>query len=136
MTVTLDTNVLIAAFISRGQCHELFEHVIRHHRVVLSDAILAEFERVLTSKFKINPEDVHNAQALIRSRTNLAQPAELQERVSRDPDDDMILATAKAGSAACIVTGDKDLLVLKTYKGIMIVSPSQFWEFEASQASN
>ena len=42
MGVLLDTNVLIAAFISRGACADLLEHVIRQHEVVSSDALLEE----------------------------------------------------------------------------------------------
>ena len=45
-------------------------------------------------------------------------------------DDDQILATAVAAKAACIVTGDKDLLVLQRYLGIEILSPSEFADFE------
>jgi predicted nucleic acid-binding protein len=45
-----------------------------------------------------------------------------------DPDDDWVLATAVAGEADVIVTGDKDLLVLKRYQGIPIVTPRGFLE--------
>ena len=41
MNILLDTNVLIAAFISRGSCNELLEHVVRYHRLVLSKYILS-----------------------------------------------------------------------------------------------
>lgn len=51
--------------------------------------------------------------------------------VCRDADDDHVLATARTGECACIVTGDKDLLVLDAYDGVAIVSPRDFWAFEA-----
>jgi predicted nucleic acid-binding protein len=35
--LVLDTNVLIAAIVARGACHELLEHCARQHRVVTSD---------------------------------------------------------------------------------------------------
>ena len=44
----------------------------------------------------------------------------------RDPDDDNILAAAESGKCDCIITGDKDLLVLKAYKGIDILNPREF----------
>jgi predicted nucleic acid-binding protein len=47
-------------------------------------------------------------------------------RVCRDPRDDIYLAIAVAGSAAGIVSGDSDLLVLKLFDGIPILSPSDF----------
>jgi predicted nucleic acid-binding protein len=46
--------------------------------------------------------------------------------VSRDADDDRVLATAVAAGAAVIVTGDQDLLVIGRYDGIDIVSPREF----------
>ena len=57
------------------------------------------------------------------------EPAPLPAPVSRDPDDDAVLATALAGRAEIIVTGDDDLLVLKAYQGIRILSPRGFLEF-------
>jgi hypothetical protein len=44
----------------------------------------------------------------------------------RDKDDIIILACAAGGNADYIVTGDDDLLVLKEYKGIRIVTPAEF----------
>jgi predicted nucleic acid-binding protein len=52
----------------------------------------------------------------------------LRERVCRDRNDDLVLATALAGKANVIVTGDNDLLVLKAFRGIRILSPRQFLE--------
>jgi len=44
----------------------------------------------------------------------------------RDPKDNKFLELAVAGDANCIVTGDKDLLVLNPFRGIKIISPSDF----------
>jgi len=41
------------------------------------------------------------------------------------------LATAIAGNAECIITGDEDLLVLGQYGPLQILSPAKFAEFEA-----
>lgn len=46
--------------------------------------------------------------------------------VCRDPDDNKYLELAVAVKAACIVTGDKDLLVLNPFEGIPILSPGDF----------
>ena len=48
-------------------------------------------------------------------------PASLPERVSRDPDDDLVLATALSAEASVIVSGDRDLLVLGTFREIRIL---------------
>jgi putative PIN family toxin of toxin-antitoxin system len=133
MKVTLDTNVLIAAFISRGQCHELLEHIVRHHRIVLSEHILDKIREGLSRKFKIPGSDIKEAIELLRQRAKLVEPMALGYAVSRDPDDDPVLATALAGEVACLITGDNDLLVLEQFEGIPILRPGSFWEFEAMQ---
>jgi len=46
--------------------------------------------------------------------------------VARDPNDDVFLATARAGDAAFIVSEDKDLLVLEVYEGVRIVDAAAF----------
>ena len=52
----------------------------------------------------------------------------LSERVSRDPDDDAVLACALAAGADLVVSGDDDLLVLKQYQGIPILAARQALE--------
>lgn len=44
----------------------------------------------------------------------------------RDPKDNKFLELAFAGKANCIVTGDKDLLVMHPFRGINIISPFDF----------
>jgi putative PIN family toxin of toxin-antitoxin system len=44
----------------------------------------------------------------------------------RDPDDDKLLETAFAGAADCLVTGDRDLLVMSPFHGIPILTPADF----------
>lgn len=45
--------------------------------------------------------------------------------ICRDPDDDLILATALAAKADLLVSGDDDLLTLESYEGIEIVTPAE-----------
>ena len=52
----------------------------------------------------------------------------LATRACRDADDDWVLATAIAGQAEAIVTGDGDLLALGVYQGVAILSPRQLIE--------
>jgi putative PIN family toxin of toxin-antitoxin system len=133
LRVLLDTNVLISAFMSRGVCHELLEHCAIAHEVVGSPAILAEFEDKLVRKFRVPQDAAVAALALIRSRMDLVEPAALDPPVCRDPDDDWVLAAAREGRCECLVTGDRDLLVLDKFEGIPILPPSAFWKFEAER---
>ena len=58
MRLVLDTNVLLAAFLSRGACHDLLEHVQQQHQIVLSAFIPEEFSAKLSGKFRV-PEPVN-----------------------------------------------------------------------------
>ena len=131
MRLLLDTNVLISAFVSRGVCHELLEHCALEHEVAGSPVILAEFEDKLVRKFRVPPDAAAEARALIRSRMQVVEPAALDPPVCRDPNDDWVLAAAREGRCECLVTGDRDLLVLDEFEGIPILPPSAFWRFEA-----
>ena len=57
---------------------------------------------------------------------NVVDPQSLSHNVSRDPDDDEVVACALATECEFIVTGDQDLLVLKEYQRIFILNPSEF----------
>lgn len=131
MRLVLDTNVLIAAFVSRGVCHSLLEHCQQAHTLVSSQVLMAEFDDKLAHKFRVPLDRVALASALIRSATELVEPSALVPGVCRDPDDDWVLATAVQGNCRCIVTGDQDLLVLKAHQGVQILAPGAFWAVEA-----
>jgi uncharacterized protein len=128
--VTLDTNVLISAFISTGRCSSLFEYCAVAHTLVTSQFILQEFRQKLLGKFRMGLPKVEGAVALFFTRMELVQPAPLSEPVCPDPDDDWVLATAIAGRCRCIVTGDQRFLGVREHAGIQIVRPGDFWEFE------
>ncbi len=135
MRLVLDTNVLIAAFISHGVCNELFEHCALNHDVVLSAFILNELHEKLTGKFKFVAREANAVVRLVKSRAKIVPISPLDVSVCRDPDDDAIIATALAGQCSCIITGDKDLLDLKTVNRIRVIPPGAFWEFELTAAN-
>lgn len=130
MRLVLDTNVLIAAFISHGVCNELLEHCVLNHKVVLSEFILHELKEKLTGKFKFTAREVNAAVRLVKSQSVIVSTSPLASPICRDPDDDNIIATAMAGQCVCIITGDKDLLDLDAVSGIQMLSPGSFWQFE------
>jgi len=130
MRLVIDTNVLIAAFISHGVCNELLEHCILNHDVVLSSFILDELKDKLADKFKFTTREANAVASLLKLRCSVVSIQALPSPVSRDPDDDNIIATALSGTCDCIITGDKDLLDLKKTGDVIIVSPSLFWQIE------
>ncbi len=130
MRVVLDTNVLVAAFIARGVCTDIFERVIADHELVLSPYILDEFERVMSAKLGFDQTRVKRALALFRRVGRIVTPEPLAEQVCRDKDDDAVLALARSSNAVCLVTGDDDLLVLTSFEQTSIISPRAFLTFE------
>lgn len=135
MRLALDTNVLVAALIARGTCAELLEHCVRSHTIVSSAPILDELADVLIRKFRQRERDARAARKLFSSAFTLVTPQLLEQPVSREPDDDIVLATAIAGECAALVTGDQDLLTLDPFRGIRVLSPSKFWKWEADTLS-
>lgn len=130
MKLVLDTNVLVAAFITHGTCNELLEHCALNHEVILSAFILGELREKPVQKFGFTTREAEDVIRLLRSRFTEVIPQPLTESICRDPDDDTILETAFAGNCECIVTGDKDLLDLHSVEGVRIISPSDFWAEE------
>lgn len=131
MKIVLDTNVLIAALITRGVCSQLIEHSFESHELFTSKFILDEVSTNLFNKFRFNSDDITEALDLLQSKMQPVTPVELKTPVCRDRDDDMILATALAADAACIITGDKDLITLQRFQTIDIVSPADFIDYES-----
>ena len=89
--------------------------------------MLAELAEVIgRGKFAARVHDAGVAAAeLVEDYARLAEivvPASLSEPASRDPDDDLVLATALAAEASLIVSGDRDLLVLGTFRDIRILA--------------
>jgi len=130
MRVLLDTNVLVAAFIARGVCSEVFERVIGDHELILSAHTLDEFERVMRDKLGFDSTRVARAVALLHRLGRIVEPGPLQAPICRDKDDDAVLALALSSGATCLVTGDDDLLVLKAFEGMPIITPRAFLTFE------
>lgn len=130
MKILLDTNVLIAAFISRGMCSELFEYCLAEHTIYMSQWILDELYEKLVKKFGFSKTKADQVVKFIRENTVMLIYTPLSSGICRDPDDDHVLASAVSGNADCLISGDEDLLVLKDFQGIPILKPSNFWKFE------
>lgn len=130
MRIVPDTNILIASFLSHGVCAELLEYIVTQYQLITSPFILKEFRDTLVRKFKLSTHQALQAQRLLSIRMEIVTPSILKFKVCRDKDDDYVIGTAIAGQCHCIITGDKDLLSLKKFQGIDIISPSDFWKYE------
>lgn len=126
MRVVLDSNVLIAAFATRGLCESLVEVCLSDHELIVSEHLLSEIQRNLTMKINLPDGIIQDIISLLRDRGTLMVPDLVSEDACRDADDLPILGLAQAASADCIVRGDKDLLVLGKFGKIPIYSPRAF----------
>ena len=127
MRLVLDTNVLLAAVLADGLCRDLVRKRIRSHEFFTSQPLLDELAGQVRTKFGLEPDEVP-LMAAYRQRATLVSAPPLPKPVCRDPDDDVVLATAIAAKAVAIVTGDQDLLVLGEHASIRILTPRQFLE--------
>lgn len=126
--VVFDSNVVIAAFATRGLCQALFELCLRSHQIVLSAEILGEVEAKLSKKIKIPDALVREVLKNLKDGCVLARPVPVPKEICRDPKDLAILGAAAASGAAFLVTGDADLLAIKRYHETLIVNPRQLYE--------
>lgn len=127
MRVVLDTNVFVAAVVADGLCRDLVRVRVLPHTIITSEPLLRELRTTLRNKFAAGPDELPLLSQL-NEEAEIIRPGRFRERVCRDKDDDVVLATALAGKADVIVTGDDDLLVLKEFRRVRIWSPRQFLE--------
>jgi putative PIN family toxin of toxin-antitoxin system len=130
--IVFDTNVLIAAFIAKGTCHTIVEYCLRSYACFTSTFILNELQEKLVERFNYTEADASQVIKFLGSKMIIVQPSPLEQPVCRDPDDDNVLATAFAAMADCLITGDKDLLVMGSISGIEILKPANFLNYEDS----
>jgi putative PIN family toxin of toxin-antitoxin system len=128
MRVVIDSNVAIAAVASRGLCEAVMELCLEHHHVVLCESILAEIDDKLRKNLRVPPPVAAEYITFLRGNSQVLEPEEVAEESCRDPGDLMILGLIGPGEIDAIITGDKDLLVLKKHGSARIISPRGFWD--------
>lgn len=129
----LDTNILISAFITpRGTPAKVLQ-AWRAGRfdLVTSPPLLLELREALSrphlkDRYRLSPTDIRDFLTLLTSAAFLVTAPEVVSTLLCDPDDLAVLACAVAGHAEYIVTGDLDLLHLRSFEAVQIVRPSLF----------
>jgi uncharacterized protein len=133
MRAVLDTNILISRILSPyGNPARIFQRLRDEaFELVLSEPILAEFREMMSYDrlrrlHRLSDEEIVSAAADLAATATLVEPAERLNVVPDDPDDDKFLEAAVAGEAEFVVSGDHHLLVLKTFRGIRVLTPAVF----------
>ncbi len=126
--VVIDTNVLISATLSpKGTPAQLLRLVIEKGRLVFSDATFEEFHSRLW-KPKFDPYITRELrQAVLQDFSNIADWLEPQQivEICRDADDNKFLSLALSADVDYLISGDRDLTVLKQIESIPILTPAQ-----------
>lgn len=128
MRAVIDTNVLLSGLIWHGAPHARIEQVRTGAlTLVSSPALLAELAEVVArAKYRTtlarSNSNAERMLAEVRLLVEIVDPPPLPTPVSRDPDDDAVLALAVAAQPDLIVSGDRDLLILGVHDGVPIVT--------------
>lgn len=110
----------------QGKPGQILELVLEKHiRAITSKIILSELEETLVKKFTFSEEKIKQIEKIITKFFVLVYPGK-QFSVLKDFDDNRVLEAAVEGGCDFIVTGDKELLELKTFKRIKILTASEF----------
>ena len=133
LSAALDATVLVSAFLTPGG---VSDEILRHARegafvAFVSEDILAEVVHTLAyprirRRYPYTDEDVRVFCEGLREAASLVPTSSDIPAVVRDPNDDMVLATARAADTTYLITRDLDLLTLQTYEGITIITPEAF----------
>ena len=132
MRVVADNNVVISAFLWGGNPRRVLNAArSRTIDIFTTPALIAELSGVLGRKrFERRLDAVQSSVAKIIDEylaLAIIIDAKPTERpISRDPEDDEVIACAIAADCDFIVTGDNDLRVLTEYRGIRIVTAAEF----------
>ena len=119
----------MAAFATRGLCADLVRTVLADHQLITGDVVLTELRAVLEERIKLPAGTVAEIVMLLRAQEVVPKPAEPSSSLRiRDSDDQWIVASALAGQADVLVTGDHDLLAVAPQSPVPILSPRGFWE--------
>jgi putative PIN family toxin of toxin-antitoxin system len=129
MRVVFDTNIFISALvIPESLAEKAVSRIIEgQDELILSTDIIKEVLSVLSSKFGREREALSHVAVILLDLGKRVKPDQ-RIRVLKDEPDNRILGCAVFGGAELIVTGDKEMLRLKEYKGIKITSLRDYLE--------
>jgi putative PIN family toxin of toxin-antitoxin system len=127
--VVIDTNVVVsAALLPYSVSRQAFDRALEQSTVLISSATVTELNDVLRRPYF--DKYVHEDERLefLATLVGNAELVVVNDVVNdcRDPKDNKFLELALSGNATHIVTGDKDLLVLNLFRGVLILTPQIF----------
>lgn len=129
LKIILDTNWYVSATINRNSRRRLYSLLTNENLVIYySNELLAEYASVISrKKFEryITIRLVRKFIELVLNRLNYVE-IKTQAHLSRDVNDNFLLAMSVDCAADYLVTGDPDLLDLKEFEKTKIVTMAEF----------
>ena len=126
MKIVFDSSIWVSAIKYGGVPLSSLLHAVDLNSIVTCDELEAEVVRIVSEKFTIDPLDIRQRLAHMLNRAIRVTITGYITGICRDPNDDFILECAVTANADLIVTGDKDLLSLESFRGIQILTPRQY----------
>lgn len=127
LRVVVDTNIFISSFWG-GKPREIID-LWSHGDIILciSDEILKEYLEVMI-RLKLSPDKIDKFIVLFGEKHFIEniKPIQNFKIIKDDPDDNMFIDCAVALKADYIISGDKHLLNLKSFKNIALLAPAEF----------
>jgi len=122
----IDTNVLVSALIDCGKPRRVVFELLDKHAVIVSRQMLAELADVISkNKFRVTSSQVDRFISTLVRISELVPDNARFKVVLEDPDDDVVLNAVYSGRSEFIVTGDRHLLELGSFKKTKIVTVNQ-----------
>lgn len=123
--VVIDTNIFVSGILFGGNPDKVLDGVKADEVIlIMSPALAAEIMRLLRY-FPVSETDFEDAKYVLSHHSTMILPTR-DIKISRDPKDDMLLAISLVGEADYLITGDKDLLILRKFGKTQIVTPRAF----------
>jgi len=129
MRLIVDTNVLVSAFVFKSEtANNVVRVAAKKHTLLFSESTFKELKSTLFKEKFAEIVELPTIRNFIFNLVRIGEFIEPKIEITdcRDPKDNKFLELAVAGDAECLITGDKDLLVLNPFRGIKIISPSDF----------
>lgn len=126
MIVVIDTNVWVSALRFGGAVAQQVDRVLADEgiAIAMSPQLVAELNRVLVDKFKLDAQQWLDVEAYLDVHTYSVVPSGDVPLLCRDPADNHVLHLCRATQAGLLVTGDTDLLVLDPFEVTRICRPA------------
>lgn len=125
--MVIDTNVFISGLLFGGKPEQILKSWAKNEFILcISPELQAEIVNKLQIKFKVSSKIIDDLIVDLEEQAKKFLP-HANVSLLRDPNDNLLLELADEAKADYLISGDKDVLIIKEYKGTKIISPAEFF---------